>query len=232
MRKATVLGALALAGTLASPTFADDSRGWRLGMSIASDKLEGDFSAGGFGTVKTNEDRFGYGLFGGYTLNKWFAVEVGLLSGTEFNQFVPEFAELVSVVPPQPLPPAPAVPDQPAFFNVHNDVKGLDATAVFSWWVTDKFSLFGRGGFLGWRAETSVGVGDFDDLANDPVRASTSDNGFAPVFGFGVQTKLDGALLRFEYRLADVGDLNFGVGFEQTDNTISSTTLSIVWQLR
>ncbi len=232
MSKAKVLGALALAGTLASPTFADDSSGWRMGFNIAADKLEGTFDATGFGTTNTTEERLGYSIFGGYTFNKWIAVEVGYTGGTEFNQFVPEFADLVAADPPVAVPPATPIPDSPAFFNIHNDVKGLDASAVFSWWVNDKFSLYGRGGFLAWRAETTVGVGDFDDFLNDPVRVSANDNGFAPMFGFGVQTKLDGALVRLEYRVIDVGDLNFGGGFSQTDNQVSSTTFSIVWQLR
>jgi hypothetical protein len=42
MRKAMVLGVLGLAGTLASPAFADEFSGFRLGMNMSSDSLESD----------------------------------------------------------------------------------------------------------------------------------------------------------------------------------------------
>ena len=43
MRKAMVLGVLGLAGTLASPAFADDQfRGFRLGVTMGQENLEGD----------------------------------------------------------------------------------------------------------------------------------------------------------------------------------------------
>ena len=67
-------------------------------------------------------------------------------------------------------------------------------------------------------------------------RASASDEGFAPLFGLGIQTQLDHALMRFEYQYADLGDIAFGTdqfseSFSSTDNKVSSLAFSIVWTL-
>jgi len=51
------------------------------------------------------------------------------------------------------------------------------------------------------------------------------------MFGGGIQTQLDGALIRLEYQQSEVGDLVFGPDFSSTDNTYSSISLSIVWVL-
>lgn len=225
MRKATVLGVLALAGTLASPAFADESTGFRLGLNLSEDKLEGDFGYTPVGVQSINTDRFGYGLMGGWALNKYLAFEATLRSGGEFNQDVfPAFVNSIEV-----LPLDPDAPNQPAFFRVHNDVKGIDVTAVGSWWIGNKFSLFGRAGFFAWRSETTYSFGDADVPAK--VTDSADDSGFAPLVGLGLQTVLDGALLRIEYQRTDVGDLTTGANFGQADNIISSIQLSIVWNL-
>src|SRR5689334_12344499 len=86
MRKALVLGVLGLAGTLASPAFADEFSGFRMGMNLSSDTLESDlfFNPVG-GTESLRNNRFGYGLFGGWALNRYLAFETGLRGGSEFN---------------------------------------------------------------------------------------------------------------------------------------------------
>ena len=73
MRNALVLGVLGLAGTVASPAFADDFSGFRFGTHLNQDQLEGDFAFQGRGVQPVNENRFGYGLFGGWALNRYFA---------------------------------------------------------------------------------------------------------------------------------------------------------------
>ena len=88
MRKAMVLGVLGLAGTLASPAFADDFTGFRLGMNMSSDTLASDlFFEPALEEQHINESRFGYGLFGGWALNRYFAVEAGY---TQFGSFKAE----------------------------------------------------------------------------------------------------------------------------------------------
>jgi hypothetical protein len=230
MRKAMVLGVLALAGTLASPAFADEFSGFRLGVLTSQDKLEGDFTFTPAGTQPINSNRFGFGLFGGWALNRYLAVEVGLRSGGSFSDSAfPAFQQSISTLPPTPTPPAVAPPDSAPFFKVRNDLLSFETSVVGSWWITNKFSLFGRAGFYGWKSETSYSFGDLD--AGPAIRDAADDTGFAPLFGLGVQTQLDGALIRLEYQMADVGDLSFGNNFGQTENTVSSLAVSIVWIL-
>jgi len=228
MRKAMVLGVLALAGTLASPAFADEFSGVRLGMMFNSDKLQGDFNFAPLAdTTRVNAQRFGYSFFGGWALNRYLAFEGGIHSGASYNQDVfPAYAALFSVAPPLT---DPVTPNSSAVFNVHNDVKSLEASVVGSVWIGKKFSVFGRLGAMGWKAETSIGVGDPDGPPK--ITESAHDTGFAPLGGIGVQTQLDGALLRLEYQYADLGDLTSSFNFSMTDNVYSALSLSIVWIL-
>jgi opacity protein-like surface antigen len=228
MRKAMVLGVIALAGTLASPAFADEFSGPRLGMTFNSDKLQGDFNFAPIAdTTRVNAQRFGYGLFGGWALNRYLAFEGGIQSGSSFNQSVfPSYAALFSVAPPVTVP---VTPDSPPAFNVHNDIKSLQASVVGAVWIGRKFSVFGRLGAMVWKTETSIGVGDPDGPPK--ITEQANDTGFAPLGGIGVQTQLDGALLRLEYQYADVGDMTSSFNFSMTDNEYSALSLSIVWIL-
>src|SRR5690348_4270683 len=153
MRKAMVLGVLGLAGTLASPAFADEFSGFRLGMNLSSDSLESDLFFNPVGTTEAlRTDRFGYGLFGGWALNKYLAFETGLRSGTEFNES-----------PFQDFWENPLDVDS---VSSHTDIKGLDASAVGSVWIGKKFSLFGRVGVFAWKAEQTMSIYDSGDPVN------------------------------------------------------------------
>jgi opacity protein-like surface antigen len=223
-----VLGVLALAGTLASPAFADEFSGFRLGMAFNSDKLQGNFNFAPLGdTARVNSTRFGYGLFGGWALNRYLAFEAGFHSGNDFNQDVfPAYAAMFSVAPSLT---DPVTPDSPPEFNVHNNTKSLQASVVGSLWIGKKFSVFGRAGGMYWKNETQIGVGDADGPPK--ISEEAHDTGFAPLLGVGVQTQLDGALLRLEYQYADVGDMTSSFNFSMTDNEYSALSLSIVWIL-
>jgi hypothetical protein len=227
MRKATVLGVLALAGTLASPAFADEYTGFRLGIVMGEDKLEGAFAYDPVGSQSINTERFGYGLSGGWALNKWLAIEGTLRGGGEFNQKVfPAFTQSLSVLPDIATC---ACEDQPAVFNVRNDVIGVDVSVVGTFWIGNKFAIFGRAGFYGWQAETTYTYGDRD---NPPLVSDQADDaGFSPLAGIGLQTVLDGALVRIEYVRTEPEDLTIGSNFAQTHNLISSINFSIVWNL-
>ena len=222
MRKALVLGVLGLAGTLASPAFADDFSGFRLGMNLSSDTLESDlfFNPVG-GTEALRNNRFGYGLFGGWAMNRYFAVEAGLRSGDEFN------ADPFAAFWETPL----------AVDNVssHTDIKGLDATAVGTLWIGRKFGLFGRVGMFAWKAEQTVSIyRDADPLAGTPASKQTvsvDDNGFGLLYGAGIQTQLDGALIRLEYQFTEIDDLTAPNAFNLQNNKMNSMNFSIVWTL-
>jgi len=218
MRKAMVLGVLGLAGTLASPTFAaDDFSGFRLGMNLSSDTLESDlFFEPLLATEDFRTNRFGYGLFGGWGLNRYLAFEAGLRGGQEFNS-KPFNAYLTN--------------PESDFIVSHTDVKGLDITAVGSFWIGNKFSIFGRLGMFAWKAEETMSVGSY---GTPPTKASVAvdDTGFEPIFGVGIQTVLDGALLRVEYQQTEIGDLGTAGAFNLHDSTINSLNFSVVWILK
>jgi len=224
MRKALVLGVLGLAGTLASPAFADEFSGFRLGMNLSNDSLESDLFFNPLGATEAlNNDRFGYGLFGGWALNKYLAFETGLRSGSEFNA--------------APFPEAWESPLAVDKVSSHTDVKGLDASAVGSLWIGRKFSVFGRVGVFAWKAEQTMSMSvaaDPDALpptAASKATVSVDDNGFSLLYGAGIQTVLDGALIRIEYQFMEIDDLTAPAAFSLHDNKMNSLNFSIVWTL-
>jgi OmpA family protein len=239
MRKAMVLGVLTLAGTLASPAFADEFTGFRLGMLVSQDKLDGFYNHSLVNppsptTAKSDSDRLGYELFGGWALNKWLAAEVGYRDGSPFTKKVfPLFVASLDSTPET---------QGTEFYRLEQNLKSVDASIVGSLWIGDKFALFGRAGFLAWRGEVQYSFGDSAPPVTVPVTppyrftAHARDDGFAPLFGVGFQTQLDHALVRFEYQYADIGDMAFGTdefaeSFSSTDNKVSSLAFSIVWTL-
>ena len=226
MRKALVLGVIGLAGTLASPAFAaDDFTGFRLGINLNQDQLQGDYAQVGFGVQPVNENRLGYGLFAGWGFNRYFALEGGLHLGESFNTNSDVFLPLVPNAPPV----APDAFDDPPFFKIRNNVQSLDFSAVGSWWVTDKISFFGRLGGMYWKTETRYSYGDADVAK---VVDQIDDTGFAPMGGIGIQTHLDGGLIRLEYQYVDLGDMTESATFGQFENVMESLSFSIVWTLK
>jgi opacity protein-like surface antigen len=220
MRKALVLGVLGLAGTLASPAFADEFSGFRLGMNLSSDSLDSDLFFNPVGATEAqNSDRFGYGLFGGWALNKYLAFETGLRGGTEFNS--------------DPFMDSWETPLAVDSVSSHTDVKGLDASAVGSLWIGNKFSVFGRVGVFAWKAEQTMSIfraaTDTTPAIKDTV--SVDDNGFGLLYGAGIQTQLDGALIRVEYQFTEIDDLTAPGAFSLNDSKMNSLNFSIVWIL-
>jgi len=220
MRKALVLGVLGLAGTLASPAFADEFSGFRLGMNLSSDSLDSDLFFNPVGdTEAQSSDRFGYGLFGGWALNKYLAFETGLRGGTDFNSdpFVKSWETPLGV----------------ESVSSHTDIKGLDASAVGSLWIGNKFSLFGRVGMFAWKAEQtmSIVVPETTTTPRTKQTVSVDDNGFGLLYGAGIQTQLDGALIRVEYQFTEIDDLTAPGAFSLNDSKMNSLNFSIVWIL-
>jgi OmpA family protein len=236
MRKAMSLGVVALAGLLASPAFADEFTGFRIGIGMSSDKLDGFYTdttvAPSPITQKSDSQRFGYSVFGGWALNKWLAFEGGLNGGTKFNKEM--FPAFVATIDPST---DPADTDGNEFYKVEQDIKSAQLSVIGSYWIGNKFSVFGRVGGIAWRGRVQYSWGDAVPPVTDPITPPfkntdhASDNGFAPLFGGGIQTQLDHALVRFEYFQADIGDVAFGPNFASQDNTYSSLQFSIVWTL-
>ena len=228
MRKAMVLGVLGLAGTLASPSFADDFSGFRLQLNLSSDAIHGDFTVAGVpDTVqKISASRFGYGFGAGWGLNRWFAVEGTLLGGADMNENA--FTDVL---------------DPNTYFISRTDTKGAEVSGVGSLWIGHKFAFFGRLGFTAWQATERVEAGFYDDPTSKSS-LSVKDSGFDPVYGLGIQTVLDRALIRLEYKVSSIGDLVYidhgdpAVTTDDTEvfglrkSTIASINLSFVWPLR
>lgn len=220
MRKAMVLGVIGLAGTLASPAFADDFSGFRLGMNLSSDSLDSDLFFNPVGdTEAQNTDRFGYGLFGGWALNKYLAFETGLRGGSEFNS--------------DPFMDSWETPLNVTSVSSRTDIKGLDASAVGSLWIGNKFSVFGRVGMFAWKAEETMSIfrAATDTTPATKQTVSVDDNGFGLLYGAGIQTQLDGALIRLEYQFTEIDDLTAPSAFSLNDNKMNSLYFSIVWVL-
>lgn len=224
MRKAMVIGAMALAASLGSPAFADEYSGFRLGVGLSQDTFESDVSyLGYFDDVDTS--RAGYSVFGGWALNKWLGFEVGYKGGGTFNQILASDG----IFPTSRM-------------RLRQEMKAAEASVVGSWWITDKFSVFGRAGLYAWKGE--VTFSEDPDLSDPPASAGPGapntvfvdhfdDDGFEPVLGFGVQTTLDGALVRLEYQMGELDDFGDATTDpSMLDQKLNSLQFSIVWTLR
>jgi hypothetical protein len=236
MRKAVVLGLVTLAGSLASPAFADEFTGFRMGLLFSQDKLDGYYSHAAVNPPspshsKNDSDQFGYELFGGWALNKYLAAEVGYHQGTDFNRTNEIFDEFVDAIDTD------EDSEGSEYYVLRQEVKSVKASVVGSLWLGDHVSFFGRAGFMAWQGRVYYAYGDVEPPETIPVTrpfkisSHASDDGFAPLFGLGIQSQLDHALVRLEYQYADVGDLAFGSNFSSTDNKYSSLAFSIVWTL-
>jgi hypothetical protein len=123
------------------------------------------------------------------------------------------------------------------YYVLRQEIKSVQASVVGSLWLGRNFSFFGRAGFMAWQGRVYYAYGDVEPPetipATRPFKNSShaSDDGFAPLFGVGIQSQLDHALVRLEYQYADIGDLAFGSNFSSTDNEHSSIAFSIVWTL-
>jgi hypothetical protein len=217
MRKAMVLGVIGLAGTLASPAFAegDSFSGWRLGAVAGQESFQSDVNWRGY-TDTTDENRLSYGFFGGWALNRYFAVEAGYKQGGNFNAIIRSNG---------------AFPTRN--IEQHIEMRGFEGSVTAAWWVTDNFSLYGRAGMYLWKGEARF-TEDLNISSPTPPPASETfeDDGTEPFFGFGVQTTLDGALVRLEYQMAETSDFVVPGILTMRDNQLESLNLSIVWTLR
>jgi hypothetical protein len=216
MRKAMVLGVVGLAGTLASSAFAEDNfSGWRLGMVAGQEAFQSDVNWRGY-TDTTDENRLSYGFFGGWALNRYFAAEVGYKTGGNFNAIIRSNG---------------AFPTRN--IEQHTDMSGFEASVTAAWWVTNDFSVYGRAGMYMWKGETKF-TEDLNINSETPPVAHENfdDDGTEPFFGVGVQTVLDGALLRLEYQMAETSDFVVPGILTMRDNKLESLNLSIVWTLR
>lgn len=87
--------------------------------------------------------------------------------------------------------------------------KALELAAVGSWWFTESWSIYGRAGILWYDARADVSGG-----------GSVGETGTSAAFGAGIQTMVEGALIRLGYDRSK---------FDTT--TVQQASLQIVWLL-
>lgn len=133
-RASGMLGLVALA-VIASPFAVADDSGWYVGANVGqsrakidNERITSGLSGSGFGTTSiTNDDRdTGYKIYGGYQINKNFAVEGGYFDLGKFGYT------------------ATTVPAGTLSGNIK--LKGLNLDLVGTLPITEKFSAFGRVG--------------------------------------------------------------------------------------
>jgi len=213
MRKAMVFGVLGLVGTAASPAFADEYTGIRLGMGLSEDTYRRfvDYSVV---RGQINDSQMGYDFFGGWALNKWLAFEGAYRFGTGYNH---NFNL------------------DPNFFPAHTlesktTLQAFEPSVVGSWWITPHFGVYGRLGVWVWKGEVTF----TEDLnTNDtfkPDKTRFTDNGTEILYGAGLQTTLDRAIVRLEYQQTETSDFN-NPSFQSLNNKVTSLLLSVVWTL-
>src|SRR5450830_1849591 len=133
-RASGTLGLVALA-VIANPLAVADDSGWYGGFNVGQSRaniddarITGGLLGGGFTTTSINDDDrdTGYKLFGGYKLNKNFAVEGGYFD-------LGKFGFTATTVPAGTL-------------SGNIKLRGLNLDAVGILPITEKFSVFGRVG--------------------------------------------------------------------------------------
>ena len=178
-RKLSLL-ALALLGAVSSSTvFAQDMTGWYIGGNIGAtqsdfnnDSISNTLAGRGFRVNAMTEDdsSSGYKLFGGYQLNRNFAVEGGYydLGRFSYNSTTVPFGS----------------------FGGNTRIKGLNLDLVGTLPLTDRFSVIGRVGAAYARSRSSVSTTGFVPFN----LFETSKNDTYAKVGLGLQYALTEAL--------------------------------------
>jgi hypothetical protein len=214
------IGALTLAATLGTPAFADEFSGFNIGAGVSQDTFESNVAYVGTNVYFDDVDttRFGYYVHGGWALNKYFGAEIGYRSGGDFNQLL--FSNGLYTT---------------SYARIHNEVKGFEASVTGAWWFSKKVALFGRAGLYAWKGEVTFSENPDTTLPTAQQMVFTErfeDDGMEPVLGIGLQSTLDGALVRLEYRMNEFDDFGSSTTTPQMlESKQNSLQLSIVWTL-
>ena len=172
----TALAAFALTAAMAAQ--ADVRPGFYAGGSVGTTKL-GDDGFDGFG-VDVDDSDTGFKIFGGYSFNDNFAVELSYFDLGEVSGRI----------------------NDPFFGNISFDVgvSGLNASAVGRLPISDTFSLFGKLGFASYDVDghaTISGVGSGSDSQSE----TDMTYGLGAALSFGGQWEV-----RVEYEAINIDD--------------------------
>jgi OOP family OmpA-OmpF porin len=183
-------------GALAQPA----ETGWYIGASFGQAKADVDCS----GTIACDDKDSSWKIFGGYQINRNFAVELGYSDLGAVTASTPSFVLFPLVVPAA---------------NLEIEATAWELVAVGSLPVTDGFSVFGKLGV--YRADTDARV-DFGALGS----TTESDSNTDLTFGIGVRydfTRNFG--VRAEYQFYSAVAAGFG---EEADVDVMS--VGLVWR--
>lgn len=178
-RKLSLLALALLGAVSSSAVFAQDAPGWYVGGNIGAtqsdfnnDSINSTLAGRGFRVNAMTEDdsSSGYKLFGGYQLNRNFAVEGGYYDLGRFSYN--------STTTP------------PGSFGGSTRVKGLNLDLVGTLPLTDRFSVIGRVGAAYARSRASVATTGFVPFN----LFETSKNDTYAKVGLGLQYALTEAL--------------------------------------
>jgi OmpA-OmpF porin, OOP family len=177
----TALAAFALTAALAAQS-AEVQPGFYAGASLGTTKINDDgFDAAG---IDVDDSDTGFKIFGGYSFNKNFAVELSYFDLGEVSGGISD----------------------PFFGSVDFDVgvSGFNASAVGRLPMSDTFSLFGKLGFASYDVDGHISVNGFGGGSGSNSETDLS-YGVGAALSFGGQWEA-----RIEYEAIDVdgGDAN------------------------
>lgn len=172
----SAFAALALMAAMAAR--ADVQPGFYMGAGFGSTKIDDD----GFDDIDFDDSDTGFKVFGGYSMNQWFAVEATYFDLGEAGGTFDDFGETVN-------------------FDV--GVSGFSASAVGTLPVGDMFSLFGKVGYASYDIDAHVEIVGFGS-GSDSTSESDMTYGVGGELSFGQF----GARLEYEAINVDRGDAN------------------------
>jgi OOP family OmpA-OmpF porin len=197
---ASVMFGVALAlsgfGALAQPV----ETGWYIGASLGQAKADVDCS----GTIACDDKDSSWKIFGGYQINRNFAVELGYSDLGAVTASTPSFVLFPLVIPAATLT---------------IEAKAWELVAIGSVPLADRFSVFGKAGL--YRADTDTRV-DFGAAGS----TTESDSNTDLTFGVGLRydfTRNFG--VRAEWQFYSAVAAGFG---EEADVDVMS--VGLVWR--
>jgi OOP family OmpA-OmpF porin len=197
---ASVMFGVALAlsgfGALAQPV----ETGWYIGASLGQAKADVDCS----GTIACDDKDSSWKIFGGYQINRNFAVELGYSDLGAVTASTPSFVLFPLVIPAATLT---------------IEAKAWELVAIGSVPLADRFSVFGKAGL--YRADTDTRV-DFGAAGS----TTESDSNTDLTFGVGLRydfTRNFG--VRAEWQFYSAVAAGFG---EESDVDVMS--VGLVWK--
>jgi len=146
-------------------------------------------------------------VYGGYEVNRYFAIEALYLPLGEYNRYFK--SNFVRVDPSKPKPPGFTIVGNGSFETADKlNIDGFGLTALVKAPLTLRWAVFAKGGIFRWRGQIT-GDTIFHGVTAIPPTLSyeEKDSGYSPILGIGASYNLlHGVTLRAEWmRINSVG---------------------------